>query len=237
MAPFLLYQLKAGFCILLFTVLYYVLFRRETFHRFNRFYLTGSMLLAFVIPAIRLPGLSAESKGITTRIIGAVSVYAGRVVPDNAPEFKAGSVILGIYLGIAILFTVYLLLQLIHLVIKVSRSEMTLWGEYRIIFLPEKKHSFSFFNLIFLGLPAAHTSNNNQVLQHELVHARQWHSLDILLLQLIKIFQWFNPFVYLAEKALQETHEYLADAAVVEQNSQTDRYKLLLLTTRDFQLF
>ncbi len=44
MTPFILYQLKAGICLMLFTGLYYTLFRKETFHRFNRFYLLGSLL-------------------------------------------------------------------------------------------------------------------------------------------------------------------------------------------------
>jgi len=95
--------------------------------------------------------------------------------------------------------------------------------------LPAKSHSFSFFNLIFLSSSTA-ASEDNHVLKHELVHARQLHSLDILLVEIIKILQWFNPFIYLAGKALQETHEYLADEAVLEQNGESNRYRLLLLT-------
>jgi TonB family protein len=84
--------------------------------------------------------------------------------------------------------------------------------------------------MVFLSQPAGQTIETNPVLLHEMAHARQMHSLDILLIQIIKIFQWFNPFVYLAEKALQETHEYLADETVLEQDGQPDRYRLLLLT-------
>jgi beta-lactamase regulating signal transducer with metallopeptidase domain len=97
-------------------------------------------------------------------------------------------------------------------------------GNYRLVILPEKNQSFSFFNLVFMSSSAAQTDQSNQILQHEMAHAQQWHSLDIMIIQLVKIFQWFNPFIYLTEKSLQETHEYLADEAVLEQDGQSDRY-------------
>ncbi len=129
-----------------------------------------------------------------------------------------------------LLFTGYLLAQLIHLGLLAFRCENARWNDFRLVILPDKSHSFSFFNFIFLSLPAGEKPGQSPVLFHEMAHARQWHSLDILLIQIIKIFQWFNPFVYLTEKALQETHEYLADAAVLEQDGEPGRYRLLLLT-------
>jgi TonB family protein len=71
---------------------------------------------------------------------------------------------------------------------------------------------------------------DDPVLYHELAHIRQFHSVDLILIQLVKIFQWFNPFLFFAEKAMQETHEYLADASVMEQDGEADRYRLLLLS-------
>ncbi len=127
-------------------------------------------------------------------------------------------------------FSVYLLYQLFHLLVTILRSSSVRKGNYRIMIMPEKSQSFSFFNLIFISASTAETDERQQVVLHELTHARQWHSADILLIQFIKIFQWFNPFIYLIEKALQETHEYLADEAVLEQDGQSDRYRLLLLT-------
>ena len=70
----------------------------------------------------------------------------------------------------------------------------------------------------------------NPVIQHEMAHARQFHSADILLLECVKILQWFNPFIYILQRLLKETHEYLADEAVLEQNSDSAGYRLLLLS-------
>lgn len=215
---------------MLFTGLYYLLFRKETFHRFNRFYLLASLLLAAVIPAVHLPGFSGGNPLLPVRIIKAVIVYAGQVTTDNASGLKSGTLLTLVYGGMALLFTGYLLAQLIHLGLLAFRCENARWNDFRLVILPDKSHSFSFFNFIFLSMPAGETPGQSPVLHHEMAHARQWHSLDILLIQIVKIFQWFNPFVYLAEKALQETHEYLADAAVLEQDGEPGRYRLLLLT-------
>lgn len=230
MTPFLLYQLNAGICIMLFTGLYYALFRRETFHRFNRFYLVSSIILSAILPSVQLPVFSADSLVIPTRFIGAVNIYAVDHAPDAGSGIQTISLPAVTYLIISFLFSVYLIYQVIGLIILIARRGFSRWGDYRIVTMPEKTHSFSFFNLIFLSQPAGQVIEENPVLLHEMAHARQLHSLDILLIQIIKIFQWFNPFVYLAEKALQETHEYLADSTVLEQDGRPGRYRLLLLT-------
>ncbi|MBM3295116.1 MAG: hypothetical protein FJY82_11435 [Candidatus Aminicenantes bacterium] len=67
-----------------------------------------------------------------------------------------------------------------------------------------------------------------RILAHELVHVRQIHSLDILLMELVVAVQWFNPFVWPYKKSLQENHEYLADAGVIAQGFSPAAYRLLL---------
>jgi TonB family protein len=230
MTSFLLYQLKAGMCIMLFTGLYYALFRKETFHRFNRFYLISSLLLSAILPAIRLPGIAVGGTPMLPNFILAVTVYADKAAFISPHETHPFSLLERGYLLITLFFTACLFYQLVNLIILISRRGITPMGNYRLVILPEKNQSFSFFNLVFMSSSAAQTDQSNQILQHEMAHAQQWHSLDIMIIQLVKIFQWFNPFIYLTEKSLQETHEYLADEAVLEQDGQSDRYRLLLLT-------
>ncbi len=215
---------------MLFTGLYYVLFRRETFHRFNRFYLLSSIVLSAMIPAIQLPVFTVDNLTIPTRLIGAVNVYAGKDAASADPQLHSVLWPALVYLVISFIFSVYLIYQVIGLILLIVRKGFSAWGDFQIVIMPEKTHSFSFFNMVFLSQPAGRTIETNPVLLHEMAHARQIHSLDILLIQIVKIFQWFNPFIYMAEKALQETHEYLADETVLEQDGQPDRYRLLLLT-------
>ena len=46
----LIYQIKAGLCLIAFYLLWKLLLSRETFHRFNRVALLTVMALAMVLP-------------------------------------------------------------------------------------------------------------------------------------------------------------------------------------------
>jgi TonB family protein len=227
MTPFILYQLKAGLAIMMFTGLYYTLLRKETFYRYNRIYLVTSLLVSELIPAIEFPSFNTPGTTEFGQLIASATYIAAPAVTttpvQHFPVMKLT------YIIVAFLFALFLLIQVIRLLSLFWRRGSFRLNQFWIVTLPVKSHSFSFFNLIFLSSSTA-VSEDSSVLKHELVHARQLHSLDILLVEIIKILQWFNPFIYLAGKALQETHEYLADEAVLEQNGESDRYRLLLLT-------
>ena len=117
--------------------------------------------------------------------------------------------------------------QLIHLYLK---SEKIKTEQYTIVLLPKGNASFSFLNWLFLDKDLVeNNSDNNQIIAHEKVHSIQKHSIDILLLEFLLIWQWFNPFVYLLKKSVIENHEYLADRGTLNGMNNLSEYKLLLL--------
>lgn len=67
-----------------------------------------------------------------------------------------------------------------------------------------------------------------RIIAHEIIHIKQYHTFDILLIELITVLQWFNPFVWPYKKSLQETHEFLADNGVIAQGFSTAKYQLLM---------
>ena len=67
------------------------------------------------------------------------------------------------------------------------------------------------------------------IIEHEYVHIKQYHTFDILLLELILILQWFNPFVWPYKGSLKEIHEYLADDGVIAQGYDPAGYQMLIL--------
>ena len=70
---------------------------------------------------------------------------------------------------------------------------------------------------------------NAAVWKHEMSHAHKAHSLDLLLLDLMQVFQWFNPVMFLLQKELEMIHEYQADRAVLESGADARQYKLMLV--------
>jgi TonB family protein len=97
---------------------------------------------------------------------------------------------------------------------------------FTLIRIEDKRTAFSFFKWVFIG--RGFEKNEEQVLlTHEGVHVRQWHSLDILLLELLRIAFWFNPLLWLYQYRLSETHEFLADRACIK-NGRKQYYQQML---------
>ena len=87
---------------------------------------------------------------------------------------------------------------------------------------------FSFFNIIFVNKSNTSDDDFRNIISHEMIHIRQYHSIDLIIMELLSIFQWFNPFVWPYKKSLKETHEYLADNAVIAQGCNAAKYQLLI---------
>ena len=61
-------------------------------------------------------------------------------------------------------------------------------------------------------------------------HVRQSHTLDIILIELVKIFYWFNPVHLLYDRAIRINHEYLADNGVISDSPDIKSYTDKLLS-------
>ena len=104
----------------------------------------------------------------------------------------------------------------------------------------EDQPTFSFFNYVFIGKAhALSEQEKEQIIRHETVHAKQWHSFDILLINILKVFFWFNPFINTYKKNFIQLHEFEADARAVE-NADVNKYCSLLarvaLESADYRL-
>ncbi|QEM12933.1 M56 family metallopeptidase [Mucilaginibacter rubeus] len=131
--------------------------------------------------------------------------------------------------GVAI-FSLNLLVQIGSTLYQAFTNPFITDGRYRIVELNGNKVPCSFFNYIFINPAAYDWDTYSQILLHEKVHAKQLHSLDIMLAELCIIFQWFNPLAWLYRKEIENNLEYLTDTAVLN-HADTDRaaYQLSLL--------
>jgi hypothetical protein len=101
-------------------------------------------------------------------------------------------------------------------------------GKLKLVYIEEDTAPFSFFNYFFLN--KSHISQHDllRIIDHELVHINQHHTIDLIVIELLMIVQWFNPFVRPYKKSLKETHEYLADNQVIAQGCSRAKYQLLI---------
>jgi hypothetical protein len=222
MSHFLRYIVEASACLALFYVVYWLFLKKETYFQLNRIYLVSALLAAFIIP-----GLNVASPFLTAPVPPEIAPFSsGPAVP--APSIGLADIIVGSYLAGVVLFFVRFVFHLAKLHIVVKRHEIWKSHNVRIVSVDREFAPFSFLNVVFLNARSIGGADLERILAHEKVHIQQGHSVDILLMELVIILQWFNPFVWPYKKSLQETHEYLADSGVIAQGFSAAAYELLV---------
>ncbi|MEM6378022.1 MAG: M56 family metallopeptidase, partial [Bacteroidota bacterium] len=88
---------------------------------------------------------------------------------------------------------------------------------------------FSFFKFLILPKETQSDALRQQIIQHELVHIRQWHSLDLLLANLLKIVCWFNPMVWQYRRLIEQNQEFLVDEVLLNAGIDAKHYQLNLI--------
>ena len=222
MMPFLVYILEAGLALGVFYVIYELFLRRETFFQLNRVYLVSGLLLSFLIPAFPITSpfrASAAVPAIDLAAFPPTSAFRG-IEPADVLVFLYGAGVL--------LFLLRFGLQLARLGRVVHRSGIRRFLGAKIVPVDSSFTPFSFLGIVFLSEGVPLDGNLRRILAHEQVHIRQQHTLDVLLMEIVLSLQWFNPFVWPYKKALQATHEYLADSGVIAQGFSSVKYQLLM---------
>jgi len=127
-------------------------------------------------------------------------------------------------------FGLNLLLQVIVLLFRAYSNPVIKDGKFRIIEIKGDKAPCSFGNNIFINPEKYDWDTYTQILMHEKVHIQQGHSFDILLAELVLVFQWFNPFAWLYRGELENNLEFLTDEAVLDDTSvEKATYQMSLL--------
>lgn len=219
------YLLRSAAGLALFYAFYWAFLRREAFHALNRAYLLGTAVLSLTLPLVRL-----TSPFFTRAVLPAPAASPESALAAGAASLRAAGppLLLVVYLAGAGLVLLRFLARLAALFRKALRCGCERRTGLRVVLCGHRGEPFSFFNLIFLDAASFPERDLDRILAHELAHVRGLHSFDIILSECLAIVQWFNPFVWLYKSSLRETHEYLADRAVVAQGCSLSGYQLLL---------
>jgi biopolymer transport protein ExbD len=211
-------------------------------HRFKRFYLLGALALALVIPTLTI--IEYIEPVVTT--FETASVYFPTELdlndaPIEAPFFNLETILWLIYgLGV-LLFSSRFVINLTKMQRRISKNENISKRSFVYVLLEANLIPHSFFRYIFFN-KVRYESHHipKEVMLHEETHAKQLHSLDVIILELLQIAFWFHPLVYILKHHVKLNHEFLADQAVLQQGSDAKTYQTILLqfssNTQDYQL-
>jgi TonB family protein len=232
MNVYLNYVIEANIGLCLFLLAYVVLLKNETDFRFKRLWLliaaAGSMIfplihassyevvpaLGDVIPITWLPEFVVEAEGESRLAFN-----------DTLNVWQMINII---YLAGVSLLLLRFIVRLIGIARLIRKSATYELGEFRIIESDTLISSFSFFQYVVIG-NASQLSHEEkqQIIEHESEHARKYHSADVILIQLMRIIFWFNPFIKNYEKIFVQLHEFEADARAVENRDTNDYCSLV----------
>lgn len=235
------YLLEFSICLVLFYGLYHFLLRKETFFQLNRWYLLLSPLLSMIIPFIRVE-LPAEPQPnnwsevvfplVTDLQSGQEFIWANL----NSPPVRAWSFT---YLDLLLLIYMIGVVAMGYRLLGRTWTLMRLIGEgkqetkagYTVVHTKRRLPAASFLSYVFWE-EGPLDPDRKKILEHELVHVRQWHTLDVLLMEIWVMFKWFHPLIYWYRKSLRLTHEYIADAYVSDASGSRLAYAQLLAHAR-----
>jgi hypothetical protein len=229
------YLLKSGLCLLLVLVFYKLVLEQRRMPRFNRVYLLAGLLCSALVPLVAVELWPAGSPlllldpepGPARRAVGPLSL------PGAPPEPPAVGFAYGwwLYGTVTALMLARFGLNLRSIFSRIAAHPRQPHRGVTLVLLGEGASPHTFLRYLFLTESAYRRGEiEDELFTHELAHARQWHSLDVLLVEWLLCFGWFNPALYFYKRAVQLNHEFLADEAVTRGLSDVTRYQRLLLS-------
>lgn len=213
----LIYIGKVSLYWILFYACYSLFLRRHTFFVWNRFYLIASLLISFLLPFVIYPE-SAPEIPIAYKVTGG-QFTAFTTQTEQVPLFTWTSFSCFIYALGVLFMSARLYLNVRQLIGFLREGEQIELEDCKVVLIDSNDvGSFSFLKWIVVN-QNDYENHFDSILRHEMVHMQQRHSMDVLLIEFLKIAFWFNPVLILYKKSLQEVHEFLADAEAVNREN------------------
>lgn len=228
------YIVESSLCLGILTLFYYGYLRTQNMPRFNRWYLLASLIFTAVLPLLHFTingqsGNSEQNVSYYGFMLNAVTIYGTMVTQTIVPVVKEHSGISWFYVVGLLLLALRLVYALYRLGLLQRNTQRKKVGDIHVIMTQNVFQPFAFLNTVFVPKSFWETDDSQSIIKHEAVHVKQKHTLDLILLELVLLVQWFNPFVWLLRKAISENHEFLADRAVLDGGVSVSDYQKTLL--------
>lgn len=214
---------------------YWLMLRNKIYHRYNRFYLLASVVIALLLPFLKIEiqhhADEAPSQAIQLlQVVSSSDTFVETYVPEQpVTYFTTAQWGIILYLAISSLLAIGFMrmLWVIRRMIRTYKGQVV--DRYFFISTAAKNTPFSFLNYVFWNEAIdLESETGKRIFRHEVAHMRERHSLDKLMIHLVLIACWCNPFFWLIRKELTMIHEFIADQKAVE-DSDTATFAAMIL--------
>ena len=234
MTPEFAYFLKVNVAFVLFYAFYRLLFYKDTFFKLRRASLLAFFGLALLYPLLNIQEWVKEQEPMTEVIqIYSAMLPEMTVTPEVVVKTDWKGILLSassyMYWGVMALLFVRFFIQLSSILLLAYRSRRTVIHGVPVYRLDKPAGPFSFFKMIFIH-PESHSEKEiDEILTHECTHVFQWHSVDVMICELITVICWVNPFAWLLKREVRHNLEYLADNTVIQSGYDCKSFQYHLL--------
>jgi len=233
---YLTYIIESAICFVLLYVFYKYVFYKTTHFVWNRFYLLAIIFISIIIPIVPFPvnissfTISENSINLINPLDGTALVFiknSNRSIWDNFKflnndaYLNLNNFLLIIYVSGFVRFAIVNVKNNLQVLFLIKKSEVINKKNFKIVKTNSKQTAFTWFRFIFLSKKyySLNADEQNQILEHEKIHVKQLHSIDIIIFQVLEIVFWFNPFIKQAKNTIKEIHEFIVDSEISKKNN------------------
>ncbi|MGQ1911321.1 TonB family protein [Marinifilum sp. RC60d5] len=221
-----------------FYALYWLFLKRDTFFRVNRVFLLLTLAASLLIPSLKIPfqpetnSVSSDIAMLDALVLTSQQYLNGNMLEEvvvTAADEKSYSWYhyIGIiyFLGTFVL-SLRFIKNLLQLLNWSRKNKRIVKDGIKLVVMKDNYPPFSFLNAVYISNNDFANPQFTSILAHERVHVDQMHTFDLIVLEVLSVLFWLNPFVWMYKSSLQEVHEYLADDKVVNGSVNANEYKM-----------
>ena len=241
------YLVYTTICMGLVLLFYHTVLAKEKMYQTNRWYLLIGLSFSLIVPFLPLGvadfsfSLVSESKQMIINEGISGTIDEPGLLPSNRFEFTSQENSSLFDKGISILFYLYGIIalslimrlgwQFYQMRKKALKNPASMVEGYKIVLLAERIVPYTFGKTIFVNKQQFDRGEiSEEMILHELTHAKEHHTLDVLFIEILKAVFWFNPVLYYYKRAIQMNHEFIADQIVLSRQSDITHYQNILLS-------
>jgi bla regulator protein blaR1 len=226
------YLIQTSTCLIILYGIYHFILSEMTFFKYNRAYLLISIVASLMIP-ILAPLLVLTDESVPVLHWSHIAQDITFVAFENEEaSFDWKNLVVNLLWVAYFLGVFVVILKTIYGLTKIYRyyqqGQKETFNGYEIITTEAVHLPFSFFNGIYVSRHVPLQDHIHTILEHEEIHIRQWHTVDVLMAEMVHAFFWFNPVMIFYKRALRQAHEFLADDLICRKNSVSSYTELLL---------
>ncbi len=224
-------MLQVNISLMMACLVYFLLLRNLTFFKMNRYYLIAAIVLSATVPFImQRIAIAADSipAAINDYTIDWQQMQQNIGSTTASPLYTWKDVLLvGYFIGVISMGIIFIVQ--IWSLFKIHQSAKNNESHPDIFISEAAIQPFSFLKNVYIN-PNRHSNEDmHTIIHHERIHTDGWHSLDLILAEINKIFFWFNPGAWLMKLAITENLEFIADQLILRKGNDKKQYQYQLL--------